>query len=173
MNKNTPVRVFPFLFLAATLSLSGCAKTYSTTPIVTATPTIIGITAIATGYEIRLRAGNAEFLFNGYTLYTGSTSFASRNPSDFSTGAACQLPLNLIPNQPIEYSIEVSPTAGPLAVVPANSSQNPNRVCKIVATLTSGQYVTLRSAVLALNYVGGTTKDIYVLSLPSNTIQVP
>ncbi|EQA36171.1 hypothetical protein LEP1GSC047_3390 [Leptospira inadai serovar Lyme str. 10] len=174
MNQNTvTIRSAILPIFCLFVAITGCSRNYSNTPIVTAPPTIIGIAPIATGYEIRLRAGNAEFLFNGYTLFTGSTAFDSRNPSSFSQGIPCQLPLNLIPNQPIEYSIEVSPTAGPLAVVPTGSSQNPNRVCKIVTTISTGQYVTLRSSVLALNLVGGTAKDVFVFSLPSNTLIVP
>ncbi|PJZ68297.1 hypothetical protein CH373_10390 [Leptospira perolatii] len=148
----------------------GCYRNYSTNRIVTTPPTIISISAISSGHEIRLRAGNPEFLFNGYTLYAASTEFASRNPADFSSGANCQLPLNLIPNQPIEYSIEVSPNTGPLAA--PGVGENQNRVCKIIATLTSGQFVTLRSSVFSVD-LNNATKDVFVFSLPSNTISVP
>lgn len=147
-----------------------CTKNYSTNRIITTPPILIGITPIATGYELRLRAGNPEAFFGGYTLYTASTEFDSRNPSDFSVGKGCQLPLNLLPNQPVEYSIEISTNSGPLAT-PADG-ENQRRVCKIVATLNSGEYLTLRSSVISLDLNAG-TKDIYVFSMPSNTIQVP
>ncbi|PKA15388.1 LIC11661 family lipoprotein [Leptospira haakeii] len=159
-----------FSILLLIFSLFSCYN-YSTNRIVTTPPTLVGITLIGTGvYELRLRAGNPEAFFSGYTLYTGSTSDASRNPADFSSGKACELPLNMLPNQPKEYSIEVNPTAGPLAV--PGAGENTNRVCKIVATLNSGDYVTLRSSVISLDLNSG-TKDIYVFSMPSNTLQVP
>ncbi|TGL65735.1 LIC11661 family lipoprotein [Leptospira sarikeiensis] len=159
-----------FPILLSVLSLLSCYN-YSSNRIFTTPPTLVGITSIGTGvYELRLRAGNPEAFFNGYTLYTGSSADASRNPSDFSSGKGCQLPLNLLPNQPKEYSIEVNPTAGPLAV--PGPGENTNRVCKIVATLNSGDFVTLRSSVISLDLNSG-TKDIYVFSMPSNTLQVP
>lgn len=161
-------RFFPFLL--PILFLFSCYN-YSSNRIVTTPPTLVGITLIGTGvYELRLRAGNPEAFFSGYTLYSGNTADASRNPSNFSSGKECELPLNMLPNQPREYSIEVNPTDGPLAV--PGPGENTNRVCKIIATLNSGDYVTLRSSVISLDLNSG-TKDIYVFSMPSNTLQVP
>ncbi len=162
-------RISFFIISSSSIFLLSCYN-YSSNRIITNPPTLVGIATIATGHELRIRAGNAEAFFGGYTLYTGTTAFASRNPSDFSTGKGCVLPLNLLPNQPIEYSIEVTPNSGPLAA--PGTGENQNRVCKIIATLTTGEFITLRSSVISLD-LNSATKDIYVYSMPSNTLQVP
>lgn len=159
-------RLLPILIL---FLFSAC-KHYSSNRIITTPPTLIGIAPISSGYELRLRAGNPEAFFGGYTLYSAATVFDSRNPSDFSIGKGCELPLNLLPNQPIEYSIEITTSTGPLST--PGPGENTNRVCKIITTLNSGDYITLRSSVISLDLNSG-TKDIYVFSMPSNTLQVP
>ncbi|TGK00592.1 hypothetical protein EHO59_11600 [Leptospira semungkisensis] len=170
MNFFLPERSIGLFQIFSILLLILSCNNYSSNRIITNPPTIIEVSPIATGYELRLRAGNPEAFFGGYTLYVGATSDASRNPSDFASGFPCQKPLALIPNQPIEYSIEVSPTAGPLAV--PGAGENQKRVCKIVATLSSGQYITLRSSVISLD-LNTATRDVYVFSMPSNTMKVP
>ncbi|MDV6237109.1 hypothetical protein CH379_015870 [Leptospira ellisii] len=148
----------------------GCPH-YSTTRLISTPPTLISISPIASGYELRLRAGNPELLFTGYRLYVAGNENDSRNPADPNSGIECAGGvLNLIPNQPLEYSIELSPNGGPLAAV--GTGENANRICKMNVTLASGQYLTLRSQVLVISITGGATSG-FVFSMPSNSLRVP
>ncbi|RHX85011.1 LIC11661 family lipoprotein [Leptospira stimsonii] len=159
------------LFLLPVISfLFGCPH-YSTTRLISTPPTLISIVPIATGYELRMRAGNPELLFSGYRLFVGNTENESRFPADLNAGIDCVGGvLNLIPNQPLEYSIELSPNTGPLAT-PA-TGENANRICKMNVTVTSGQYLTLRSQVLVISITNGSTSG-FVFSMPSNSLKVP
>ncbi|AYV54471.1 LIC11661 family lipoprotein [Leptospira kmetyi] len=162
---------FYFLFLLPVFSLLlGCPH-YSTTRLISTPPTLISIVPIATGYELRLRAGNPELLFRGYRLFVANTENDSRFPADLNTGIDCVNGLlNLIPNQPLEYSIELSPNSGPLAAI--GTGENANRICKMNVTLTSGQYLTLRSEVLVISVRNGSASG-FVFSMPSNSLKVP
>ncbi|XDD48785.1 hypothetical protein AB3N59_09985 [Leptospira sp. WS92.C1] len=162
---------FWILFLLPAISLVlGCPH-YSTTRLISTPPTLISISQIASGYELRLRAGNPELLFSGYSLFAANTENESRNPADINTGIQCVNGiLNLIPNQPLEYSIELSPNTGPLAT-PA-TGENANRICKMNVAVTSGQFLTLRSQVLVISIQNGLASG-FVFSMPSNSLRVP
>ncbi|MBM9499507.1 hypothetical protein JWG44_04490 [Leptospira sp. 201903071] len=159
------------LFLLPVVSLLFGCPHYSTTRLISTPPTLISVVPIATGYELRMRAGNPELLFSGYRLFVGNTENESRFPSDLNSGTDCVGGvLNLIPNQPLEYSIELSTNSGPLAT-PA-TGENTNRICKMSVTVTSGQYLTLRSEVLVISITNGATSG-FVFSMPSNSLRVP
>ncbi|EKR66440.1 MULTISPECIES: hypothetical protein [Leptospira] len=163
-------RLYILFLLPAFSLLLGCPH-YSTTRLISTPPTLVSIVPIATGYELRLRAGNPELLFSGYRLYVANTENDSRFPADLNSGIDCvDGILNLIPNQPLEYSIELSPNGGSLAAV--GIGENPNRICKMNVTLSSGQYLTLRSHVLVISITNGNTSG-FVFSMPSNSLKVP
>lgn len=163
-------RLYPFFLIAFCFFFWGCPH-YSTTRLISTPPTLISIVPIATGYELRLRAGNPELFFSGYRLFVANTENDSRFPADMNTGIDCVNGLlNLIPNQPLEYSIELSPNSGPLAAV--GTGENANRICKMNVTLTSGQYITLRSEVLVISIRNGAASG-FVFSMPSNSLRVP
>ncbi|EMY79112.1 putative lipoprotein [Leptospira weilii serovar Ranarum str. ICFT] len=159
------------LFLLPVFSfLLGCPH-YSTTRLISTPPTLISVIPIASGYELRMRAGNPELLFSGYRLYVGNTENESRFPSGLDSGIECVNGiLNIIPNQPLEYSIELSPNDGPLAAI--GTGENANRICKMNVTLSSGQYLTLRSQVLVVSITNGNASG-FVFSMPSNSLRVP
>ncbi|ASV08128.1 hypothetical protein B2G50_00505 [Leptospira interrogans serovar Canicola] len=160
---------FLLIFLMIFLFI-GCPH-YSTTRLISTPPTLISIVPIATGYELRLRAGNPELLFDGYKLYVGNTENDSRFPADLNSGIECMNGiLNILPNQPLEYSIELSQTEGPLAAI--GTGENTNRICKMQVSVTSGQYLTLRSQVLVVSITNGTATG-FVFSMPSNSLRVP
>ncbi|ALO25684.1 hypothetical protein KHM19_15030 [Leptospira borgpetersenii] len=163
-------RFYISLLLPVFSLLLGCPH-YSTTRLISTPPTLVSIVPIASGYELRLRAGNPELLFSGYRLYVANRENDSRFPADLNSGVDCvDGILNLIPNQPLEYSIELSPNSGPLAAI--GTGENPNRICKMNVTLSSGQYLTLRSHVLVVSITNGNTSG-FVFSMPSNSLKVP
>lgn len=139
---------------------------YSTTKAKPVPPILISLKAIPTGHLITMRSANPEIFFAGYRMFTGSTDEAARNPADLNAGVDCSS-INLLPNLPLEYSIEISPTAGALA--PVEEGDNPNRVCKMVTSLTSGTYVSVRALILSFQVGGGS----FTLSAPSNALIVP
>jgi hypothetical protein len=137
------------------------AKKYTPAP-----PILISIKPIPTGYLLTFRGSNPEVFFASYRLYTGNSESAARNPADLGSGFDCS-GLNMLPNLPLEYSIEISPSAGALATV--QTGDNSNRVCKIVATLTSGQFIAVRAIVLSFQ----TGTQSFNFSAPSNVLVVP
>ncbi|MCB1177082.1 MAG: hypothetical protein KDK36_05830 [Leptospiraceae bacterium] len=138
-------------------------STKKTTPV---PPILVSLKTIPTGYLLTFRGSNPEIFFAGYRLYTGTSESEARNPSDLNAGADCSS-INLLPNLPLEYSIEISSTAGDLATV--EEGDNPNRVCKIVTTLTAGQYISVRALILSFQ-IGSQSFNI---SAPSNALIVP
>lgn len=139
-------------------------KTHSTPPI------LVSISAIPTGYQIVMRTTNQEPFLLGYKLYVGATVNDARNPADLSTGLDCSGGIKLFPNQPIEYSAEVSSNTGGLAA--PNAGENGNRICKFQTSLTSGKYVAMRTILISIqpSNQGGNS---FNYSLPSNALVVP
>lgn len=151
--------IFVFIFLFQ------CSN-YTTYKVKPVPPILLSIKAIPTGHLITMRATNPEAFFVGYKLYVGNSESSVRNPSDLNSGIQC-VSLNLLPNLPIEYSIEVSPNEGGLA--PVEIGDNPNRVCKMITQLQSGQFIALRAMTLSLQLGGGNLN----YSAPSNSLLVP
>ncbi|WP_210414395.1 LIC11661 family lipoprotein [Leptospira jelokensis] len=149
---------FPFFFV---LFLGACTN-YSTTASVQAPPTLISITNNGnSNFTIKVRAQNPELIFQGYRLFEAPTEALAQNPSDLNQGAQCLLAQTAIV-QPIEYTFEVDP------------SQNANTAgvsCRIFATLTPGNHISLRTLGLAVNLSNNTSS--YRVSPPSNTLIVP
>lgn len=161
------------ILLSVAFSIFQFCTNYSTSkqrtvpPILISVSNLTGISAIPSGYLITMRAGNPEIFFLGYRLYVGNTESASRNPADLNQGFDCDGGIKIIPNQPLEYSAEVSPKTDGLSAV--NPGENANRICKFTTTVTTGQYLTLRS-LLRSQTTTGTSINI---SAPSNSLIVP
>lgn len=156
------IRLFSILLLCGIFSCTN----YSAKKNVPVPPILIAIKTIPTGYLLTFRGANPEIFFASYRLYTGATESAARNPADLGSGTDCS-GINQLPNLPLEYSIEISPTAGSLATV--ESGDNANRVCKIVTTLSNGQYIAVRAIVLSFQ----TGAQSFNFSAPSNALIVP
>ena len=145
----------------------GCTN-YSVTKSKTVPPILVSITAISgvtAGYTIKMRVTNQEPFFAGYKLYFAANENGARNPSDLNSGLSCTSGPAIIPNQPIEYVLEV---ATDVSTLPANS----NRLCTYQTTLTSGQYISVRTLLVSIqpSNQGGNRINP---SLPSNTLIVP
>jgi len=152
-------------FLVISLFFISCSN-YTTTKLKPVPPILISIKQIPTGHLLTMRASNPEIFFAGYRMFVGTSENSARNPNDLNTGIDCS-GINLLPNLPIEYSIEISPTAGALA--PVQAGDNPNRVCKMVTSLSSGSYISLRALLLSFQVGGGS----FSFSAPSNVLIVP
>ncbi len=152
-------------FFCLSLLFISCSN-YTTTKLKPVPPILLSIKPIPTGYLLTMRASNPEIFFAGYRMFVGTSENSARNPTDFNSGVDC-FGINLLPNLPIEYSIEISPTAGALA--PVEAGDNPNRVCKMVTSLSSGSYISLRTLLLSFQVGGGS----FTFSAPSNALIVP
>ncbi len=128
-----------------------------------------GVTVIPTGYLVVFKAGNPEIFFAGYRLYVGSTESEARNPADLTKGTDCYGGHRLTPNQPVEYSAEISSAAGDLASV--NSGENANRICKFQVSVTTGQYIAIRS--LLRSTVEIQSLSSLNISASSNALKIP
>jgi hypothetical protein len=126
---------------------------------------ISSISGVAGGYQIKMRVTNQEPFFAGYRIYVGANDNAARNPSDLNSGYGCASGPSIIPNQPIEYVLEVATDA---ATLPSTS----NRLCSYSATLTTGQFISVRTLLVSIqpSNQGGNRINP---SLPSNTLVVP
>ncbi len=145
----------------------GCTN-YSVSKSKTVPPILISITSISGvsgGYTIKMRVTNQEPFFAGYKLYFATDENSARNPADLNSGLSCTSGPAIIPNQPIEYVLEV---ATDVATLPANG----NRLCTYQTTLTPGQYISVRTLLLSIqpSNQGGNRINP---SLPSNTLIVP
>ncbi|MBK8394326.1 MAG: hypothetical protein IPL26_03650 [Leptospiraceae bacterium] len=121
-------------------------------------------TVITNAYRITMRVTNQELFFAGYKLYVGKDENSARNPSDLNSGQNCTVGPSLIPNQPIEYTLEI---ADDINKLPASS-----KICSYQATLNSGEYISVRSLLLSIQPSNQGGNQINP-SLPSNTLIVP
>jgi hypothetical protein len=153
------------ILLALLLGQAFCSN-YTTTKSKPVPPILISLKAIPTGHLLTMRSSNPEIFFAGYRLFPGNSENAARNPGDLNGGIDCS-GINLLPNLPLEYSIEISPNPGGLA--PVEEGDNPNRVCKMNASLGSGSFVSVRALILSFQVGGGS----FTLSAPSNALVVP
>lgn len=153
---------FPSYLIAVFLVFLGNCTNYSTTSAVQAPPTLISITNNGnSNFTIKVRAQNPELIFQGYRLFEAPTEALAQNPTDLNQGAQCLLAQASIV-QPIEYLFEVDPSSN------ANTA---GVSCRIFATITPGNYISLRTLGLAVNLANSTSS--YRVSPPSNTLIVP
>lgn len=139
---------------------------YSVTKTLPNPPVLVSLAKLSTGGHLLVYRGNtSDIFFAGYKLYRGSTASAARNPSSLTAGLDCTN-RTLIPNLPIEYSIEIYTSEGLSGVV---EGDNGNRVCKFKTLLTSGEYVSVRTLLLSFQ-VGS---QGFQFSSPSNALVVP
>ena len=157
------------LFLNLILVL-GCTN-YSVSKSKTVPPILVSIAPISGvtgGYTIKMRITNQEPFLAGYKVYVGATENASRNPADLNSGLDCKSGPSIIPNQPIEYVLEV---AADVTTLPANCL----RLCTYQIAnpaLTAGQYISVRTLLLSIQPSNQGGNKINP-SLPSNTLIVP
>ncbi len=154
--------VYLYLFLSLSCTNYSVSKSKTVPPILVSIGSISGVTS---GYQIKMRVTNQEPFFAGYKLYVGPNENAARNPSDLNSGFSCTSGPAIIPNQPIEYVLEIASDASTL---PANG----NRLCTYQTTLKSGEYIAVRTLLVSIqpSNQGGNRINP---SLPSNTLIVP
>lgn len=154
------------LFFTLLIFFTNCTN-YTVSRIQTVPPVLISLSSVSQtgGHLLVYRGTNPEIFFAGYKLYTGKTPGEARNPVSLFSGIDCTSRA-LLPNLPIEYSIEISTTSG-LSTV--NAGENANRVCKFQTSLSSGSYISLRT--LLLTFQVGSQGFQY--SAPSNSLIVP
>ncbi len=139
---------------------------YSVTKNLPNPPVLVSLAKLKTGGHLLVYRGNtSDIFFAGYKLYTGSSATAARNPSSLTAGLDCTN-RSLIPNLPIEYSIEIFSSEGLSGVVEGDNS---SRVCKFKTLLTSGEYISIRTLLLSFQ-VGS---QGFQFSAPSNALVVP
>jgi len=180
------MKYYNFLFSSATLIycsafsfLSSCtnytvSKQTTVPPILVSvaqpnSSTISSVTTIPTGYLVVFKAGNPEIFFADYRLYVGNTEYEARNPADLNKGTGCSGGPQLTPNQPIEYSAEISSASGGLA--PVNTGENANRICKFQVSVTSGQYIAIRSVLRSISPIQA--MNTLNISASSNALIIP
>jgi len=143
----------------------GCTN-YTSTPSVTAPPTLVSATKNSdSNFTIRVRASNPELIFQGYTLFVASQESQARNPSDLSTGTTCSIAggtLTTLPVQPIEYVFEIDPSG---------SGVGAGVACRFRATAGSGQFISVRSLGLSIRVNNSSSGVRY--SGPSNSLLLP
>lgn len=153
-------------FLLTILFIFISCTNYSVTKNQANPPVLISLAKLSAGGHLLVYRGNtADIFFAGYKLYTGNTSSAARNPASLSAGLDC-INRSILPNLPIEYSIEISTSVGLSSV---ETGTNANRVCKFSTALTAGEYISVRS--LLLSFQVGSQGFLY--SPPSNSLIVP
>ncbi|MBE7411650.1 MAG: hypothetical protein L6Q54_03290 [Leptospiraceae bacterium] len=133
------------------------------------TSSLSTVTVIPSGYLLVFKAGNPEIFFADYKLFVGNTENEARNPPDINKGTGCTGGPQLTPNQPIEYSAEISSQPGGLA--PVNPGENTNRICKFQVTVSSGQYIAIRSALRSVSPIQ--TSNTLNISASSNALIIP
>ncbi|MDX1959760.1 MAG: hypothetical protein SFU98_14385 [Leptospiraceae bacterium] len=154
------------IYLLTFTFLISCTN-YSTSKSISIPPILTSVYKIPTGYLVTFRAVNAELFFLDYKLYIGANDNSARNPPDLNAGVGCTN-RTILPNLPAEYSIEISPNTGDKATV--NTGENGARVCKFQTTVTTGQFIAMRSTVLSFQ-PGQPTNVSF--SLSSNALIVP
>ncbi|MCB1173136.1 MAG: hypothetical protein KDK39_06210 [Leptospiraceae bacterium] len=149
---------FSLVFSLFVWVLLGQACTnYSSDPQIVSTPILLGVQTEGTGHILTVAAQNVEIGFLGYRLYQASSESALRALA-VDNGTTCG-PINTQPNASVEYIMEAKP--GQTAVTAGTT----NRVCAFNASLTSGNYVGVRSLIFSLTAVG--TSEI------SNALLIP
>lgn len=161
-----------FFYLILFLSFAFSCTNYTVNKSKSVPPVLVSIgsivdssgAVISNSYSVKMRVTNQELFFAGYKLYIAGTESAARNPADLTSGLNCTSGPFLIPNQPIEYTLEISDDVTKL---PSSS-----RICTYQTTLTSGQFISVRSLLLSIqpSNQGGNSINP---SLPSNTLVVP
>jgi len=151
-----------FYFIFFTINCTN----YSVTKNLPNPPVLVSLAKLSTGGHLLVYRGNtSDIFFAGYKLYTGSTATAARNPSSLTAGLDC-INRSLLPNLPIEYSIEIFTSEGLSGVVEGDNS---SRVCKFKTLLTSGEYISVRTLLLSFQ-IGS---QGFQFSAPSNALVVP
>ncbi|NBU99191.1 MAG: hypothetical protein EBS19_13435 [Spirochaetia bacterium] len=154
-----------FIIILISVFLNSCMN-YSVSRVQTVPPILISLATLSTGGHLLVYRGtNPEIFFAGYKLYVGNTANEARNPTILSSGLDCTN-RSLLPNLPIEYSIEIYSSSGLTQVA---TGENANRVCKFSTILESGKYISLRT--LLLSFQPGYQGLQY--SSPSNALIVP
>ncbi|MDF3818679.1 hypothetical protein P3G55_02135 [Leptospira sp. 96542] len=140
----------------------GCTN-YTSTPSFQAPPTLISATNHGnSNFTLSVRAQNPEIIFQGYRLFVGNSEEEARNPINVNLGAGdCALVLGAVV-QPIDYLFEIDPS---------ENTANPAAVCRFFATVSPGQFVSLRSLGLAINLQNNSSQ--FRVSGPSNAIPLP
>ncbi|MEM7179460.1 MAG: hypothetical protein AAF518_00995 [Spirochaetota bacterium] len=153
------------LFLACSiLFISGSCSNFTSEQFNTVPPLLISITANSdiNGYSVTVRANNPETFFVGYRLYIGNSDSEARNPADLNTGTDCLGGLAIIPNQPIEYTLDIDPDA---------AGSRGGVACTFATTVSSGQYISVRGLLLSIQ--PSQTNNTVSISLPSNSLIIP
>jgi hypothetical protein len=159
-------RSFYLLVILFILNLISCTN-YTVSRTQTIPPILISISnREGGGHLLVFRGANPEIFFTGYKLYVGSNTNEVRNPSNLSSGIDCEN-RTIIPNLPLEYSIEINPNSTTLSQV--NTGENGNRVCRFPSTLNSGQVISVRSLLLSIQ----PGAQSFQYSTPSNSLVVP
>lgn len=166
------MKFFKFFILICIYIFGSCtnysvSKSKTVPPILVAVNNILDSNSniISGAYRIRIRVTNQEPFLAGYKLYVGTSDNEARNPPDLTSGQDCTSGPSLIPNQPIEYVMDIAPN---LSLLPAAS----NRICSYQATLTSGKYIAFRTLLVSIQPSSQSGNRINP-SLPSNTLIVP
>lgn len=137
---------------------------YTATKYNTVPPLLVSIAANSdiAGYSITVRANNPEIFFVGYRLYVGNSDGEARNPADLTSGYNCASGLAIIPNQPIEYTLDIDPDT---------AATRGGVACTFAANVTTGQYISIRGLLLSIQPTQ--TNNSFSLSLPSNSLIIP
>jgi hypothetical protein len=129
-------------------------------------PILVSITKVTNGHNIKVRVTNQEPFLAGYKLYTSTSESSVRNPADLTAGTDCSSALTILPNQPLEYSFDVTATPGTI------SPSGINRLCTFNINLTSGQFIAVRGLLVSIQPSNQTGNRVNP-SLPSNSLVVP
>lgn len=155
-----------FFAIASLIFIFFNCTNYSVTKTLPNPPVLISLAKLSTGGHLLVYRGNtSDIFFAGYKLYTGSSATAARNPSSLTAGLDCSN-RSLLPNLPIEYSIEIYTSEGLSGVV---EGDNGSRVCKFKTLLTAGDYISVRTLLLSFQ-IGS---QGFQFSAPSNALVVP
>ncbi|MCB1142892.1 MAG: hypothetical protein H7A24_15315 [Leptospiraceae bacterium] len=153
--------LFIFVFLVINCTNYSVSKTQTVPPI------LISLSArTGGGHLLVFRGTNPEFFFVGYKLYVSNSVNSARNPSSLTGGVDCEN-RGIIPNLPLEYSIEIY--ADSVGLSPVNTGENGNRICKFPVNLSSGSVIAVRSLLLSIQ----PGSQVYQFSTPSNALVVP
>ena len=155
--------MYKFIFIL--ILFTNCTN-YSVSKNRIVAPILISITKVTNGHNVKVRVTNQEPFLAGYKLYTAPNESTARNPADLTAGTDCSSALTILPNQPLEYSFDV--TATPSTISPSGT----NRLCIFNINLTSGNYIAIRGLLLSIQPSNQTGNRVNP-SLPSNSLLVP
>lgn len=150
------VKIARTIILGFIAAVASCTN-YSSRPQTVNPPILLGIVKEGSGHVITIAAQNVEVGFLGYRVYTGATEAASR---DAAVSAGIDCPPVIVPNQAVEYTVEVKPNQATV------TSGVTNRLCLAQTSVAAGQYVTMR----ALLFRDFTSLDS---SISSNALVAP